>query len=359
MIGDSRIKKITFSDVHRIASGNWERIHRALGVSPASTNHLKHTPCPCCGGRDRFRVTDRYAETGGWICSQGGGETIGGDGFALLQHHGYSASESLAMVARECGIDTDAEIDREELERRRMISEAQAKKAAQIRHNEELKRRKSAIFRTRQYLLHGKPPRHHRYLDAKMLTNAHNALEYKGRLIITMTDINGEITGCQMIFGYREAWDNRLWDVGEKYILSGSQKKGSWHWLQSPPLAGQAIGVCEGWATGASLVEPEIGFDGAVAVAFDDNNMIAVTAILLSAYPDSSIIIFADDDNPKPQIRNGNLVMVSAGIAAAKSAQLLDPARVSIRLPQWAGAKPEWASDFNDLLVIERERDID
>ena len=80
--------ELKFSDIHNLASNNWERIHRALGVAPANTSHLKHTPCPCCGGRDRFRVTNRYAETGGWICSQGGGDTTGGDGFALLQHYG-------------------------------------------------------------------------------------------------------------------------------------------------------------------------------------------------------------------------------------------------------------------------------
>ena len=337
--------KLKFADIHHMATGNWERIHRALGVAPANTSHLKHTACPCCGGRDRFRVTNRYAETGGWICSQGGGDVTCGDGFALLQHKGYSAAESLRMVARECGVDVDTEIDPEELDRRRRISEAQAKKAAEIRRNEDLKRRKSAIYRTRQYLTDGTRPRHHPYLDAKMLENPHNTLEYKGRLIISMADINGEITGCQMIFGKPETWESRSWEMGEKYILSGSQKKGSWHWLQSPPQHGQTIGVCEGWATGASLVAPEIAFDGAVAVAFDAGNMIAVTSALLSVYPESRIVVFADDDR--------------AGITAAKSAQALDHSRVSIRLPEWGGKKPEWASDFNDWLVIEREKDID
>ena len=335
--------QITFQQVTALASGRWERIHRALGVAPANTSHLKHTPCPCCGGRDRFRVTNRYAETGGWICSQGGGDTTGGDGFALLQHYGYSAAEALKMVARECNVEIDAEIDQEELDRRRRIAEAQAKKAAEIREAEQASLRTAAINRVRYYLKVGTRPRHHPYLDSKMLASPHNTLDYKGRLIVTMHDASGELTGCQMIFGQAETWESRSWEMGGKYILSGSQKKGSWHWLQSPPQRGQPIAITEGWATGASLVEPEIGFNGAVAIAFDAGNIPTVCASLLTLYPSSRIVIYRDFDK--------------AGVNAANAAVALDPSRVSVMEPP-ANA-PAWATDWNDWMVFEREKYID
>lgn len=316
-----------------LAAGRWEQIHRALGVSLATTSHQKHTPCPGCGGKDRFRVTKPYHDTGGFICSQGG-ETTGGDGFALLQHvHGWTPGESLRAVARECGLDAEAaEIDYEELARRRRVAEAQAKKAAAIREAEQARQRQEAVYRVRHYLKVGTLPRHHPYLDAKMLENPHNLIEYKDQLIVTTHNGNGELTGCQKI-----AAD------GSKLFLTGQEKKGCWHWLQATPQRGQPIAVVEGWATGASLIEPEIGFGGVVAIAFDAGNIPTVTASLLTLYPSSRIVIYRDFDR--------------AGVNAANAAVALDPSRVSVMEPP-ANA-PAWATDWNDWLVFEREKDID
>ena len=326
--------QLTFTQITSLAAGRWEQIHRALGVSLSTTVKNKHIPCPGCGGRDRFHVTMLYHDTGGWICG-GGGDTTGGDGFALLQHvHGWTPGESLRAVARECGLDVEAaEIDYAELDRRRRIADAQAKKSAAIRAAEQARQRQEAVYRVRHYLKVGTRPRYHPYLDAKMLTNPHNLVEYKDQLIVTTHNGNGELTGCQKI-----AAD------GSKLFLTGQEKKGSWHWLQSPPQRGQPIAVVEGWATGASLVEPEIAFDGAVAIAFDAGNIPTVCASLLTLYPSSRIVIYRDFDK--------------AGINAANAAVALDPSRVSVVEPP-ADAPTWWATDWNDWLVWEREKDID
>lgn len=325
--------QLTFTQVATLAAGRWEQIHRALGVSLSTTSHQKHTPCPGCGGKDRFRVTKAYHDTGGFICG-GSGDTTGGDGFSLLQHvHGWTPGESLRAVARECGLDVEAaEIDYAELDRRRRIAEAQARRAAAIRAAEQARQRQEAVYRVRHYLRVGQRPLHHPYLDAKMLENPHNLIEYKNQLIVTTSNSNGELTGCQKI-----AAD------GSKLFLAGQEKKGCWHWLQSPPHRGQTIAVVEGWATGSSLVEPEIAFDGVVAIAFDAGNIPTVTAALLTLYPSSRIVIYRDFDK--------------AGINAANAAIALDPSRVTVMEPP-AGA-PTWATDWNDWLVFEREKDID
>ena len=325
--------QLTFTQVTAITAGRWEQIHRALGVALTTTSHQKHTPCPGCGGKDRFRVTKAYHDTGGYICG-GGGDTTGGDGFALLQHvHGWTPGESLRAVARECGLDVEAaEIDYAELDRRRRIAEAQAKKAAEIREAEQARQRTAAIHRVRHYLKVGTRPHHNLYLDAKMLENPHNLIEYKGQLVVTTHNSAGELTGCQKI-----AAD------GSKLFLPGQEKKGCWHWLQSPPQRGQPIAVVEGWATGASLVEPEIAFDGVVAIAFDAGNIPTVCASLLTLYPSSRIVIYRDFDK--------------AGITAANAAVALDPSRVSVMEPP--ADAPAWATDWNDWLVFEREKDID
>lgn len=325
--------QLTFSQITQLAAGRWEQIHRALGVSLATTSHQKHTPCPGCGGKDRFRVTKAYHDTGGFICG-GGGDTDGGDGFSLLRHvHGWTPGESLRAVARECGLDVEAaEIDYAELDRRRRVAEAQAKKAAAIREAEQVRQRQEAVYRVRHYIKVGTRPRYHPYLDTKMLENPHNLIEYKDRLIVTTHNSDGELTGCQKI-----AAD------GSKLFLPGQEKKGCWHWLQSPPQRGDTIAVVEGWATGASLAEPEIAFDGAVAIAFDAGNIPTVCASLLTLYPSSRIVIYRDFDK--------------AGINAANAAVTLDPSRVSLMEPP--ADAPTWATDWNDYLVWIREKDID
>lgn len=325
--------QLTFTQVTALAAGRWEQIHRSLGVALTTTSHQKHTPCPGCGGKDRFRVTKAYHDTGGYICG-GSGDTTGGDGFSMLQHvHGWTPGESLRAVARECGLDVEAaEIDYVELDRRRRIADAQARKAAEIREVEQARLRTAAGYRVRHYLNVGTRPRHHPYLDAKMLTLPHNLIEYKDQLIVTTHNSAGELTGCQKI-----AAD------GSKLFLPGQEKKGCWHWLQSPPARGQPIAVVEGWATGASTKEPEIGFDGAVAIAFDAGNIPTVCASLLTLYPSSRIVIYRDFDK--------------AGVNAANASVALDPSRVSVMEPP--ASAPLWATDWNDWMVFEREKDID
>ena len=60
-------------DVARIkdaARGRWLEILTALGGIPAEVLDGHHHPCPRCGGVDRFRAFDDFAETGGVFCNQ-------------------------------------------------------------------------------------------------------------------------------------------------------------------------------------------------------------------------------------------------------------------------------------------------
>ena len=57
--------------------GRWPGILTSLGVQ---VGEGKHTACPICGGKDRFRFDDKDGR-GTWICNQCGA----GDGFVLAQ----------------------------------------------------------------------------------------------------------------------------------------------------------------------------------------------------------------------------------------------------------------------------------
>lgn len=97
---------IPYDQIRAAAYGRWDSIHRALGINLSTTNHHKHTPCPACGGKDRFRVQADYADLGRWFCG-GGGDPEAGDGFSLLGHvHGWDTQQQFNAVAELLGIAT-------------------------------------------------------------------------------------------------------------------------------------------------------------------------------------------------------------------------------------------------------------
>lgn len=98
----SQIVNVSLStkEIKLLARGRWVAILGQLGYA-VSSNPNEHTSCPICGGIDRFRFDDQHGD-GSYICSQGDGQTISGDGFALLSDHaqmGYKAALSAVTGA--------------------------------------------------------------------------------------------------------------------------------------------------------------------------------------------------------------------------------------------------------------------
>lgn len=85
--------------VRQAAEGRWPEILLRLQAIDRRHQRGRHADCLGCGGKDRFRFDNRDGR-GTWICSQGGGEPLAGDGFDLIQHvHGCGFSEALRRVA--------------------------------------------------------------------------------------------------------------------------------------------------------------------------------------------------------------------------------------------------------------------
>ena len=94
---------VGFSEVSAAAKGQWKTLLPSLGVD-AHALHGKHCACPGCGGKDRFRFDDKEGN-GTFVCSQGGGELLAGDGFMLLEHvHGWTRAESFHAVRDALGM---------------------------------------------------------------------------------------------------------------------------------------------------------------------------------------------------------------------------------------------------------------
>jgi putative DNA primase/helicase len=84
-----------------LARNRWHNLLAHFGIDQKSLTG-KHSPCPVCGGRDRFRFDDQDGR-GTFFCSHCGS----GDGFALLGLvKGWAFKESAAEVERIAGMVT-------------------------------------------------------------------------------------------------------------------------------------------------------------------------------------------------------------------------------------------------------------
>lgn len=91
----------SFDTVKAKACGHWTGILEGFGISGLTG---RHQACPGCGGKDRFRYDDLGGD-GTFVCSQGTGELLAGDGFVLLEHvKGWDRARTLREVAKFLGM---------------------------------------------------------------------------------------------------------------------------------------------------------------------------------------------------------------------------------------------------------------
>lgn len=124
---------------------------------------------------------------------------------------------------------------------------------------------------------------------------------------------------------------------GRKYFLKGGRVAGAYHLIPGHRLLPDAIYLCEGWATGASIA---LMTGGWVACAFNAGNLLAAARNLKREYPDITLIIAGDDD--RKSLRN-------TGREAATAAA--DAMGCELIFPLWPSDAPLDLSDFNDLYI--------
>ena len=81
--------------VKELARGRWAQILSSLGLDQKFLS-ARHTSCPICGGKDRFRWDNRDG-TGSYFCNQCGS----GDGFMLAQKVTGKAFKDIAQAIRD------------------------------------------------------------------------------------------------------------------------------------------------------------------------------------------------------------------------------------------------------------------
>ena len=106
--GEFRMKTLAVDFIKDCTVGRWSEVIRALAPQLATTidRGRRHGPCDLCGGKDRCRCHNDFAETGGIFCNQCVG---GADGFAVLcwANSLDVYRESLEAIADYLGYGTD------------------------------------------------------------------------------------------------------------------------------------------------------------------------------------------------------------------------------------------------------------
>lgn len=179
----------------------------------------------------------------------------------------------------------------------------------------------------------------HPYLKKKQV-NAYAIKAHKSDLIIPLYDVEGKLWSLQRIF-----------PDGRKRFLTGGKKKGCFH-LIGTLENDKLFYVVEGYATGASI---HMATGLPVVIAFDAGNIEPVISELRAKYPDSLIIIAADNDQWK-EANTGKTKAEEAAIKHKCKVALPEFSQEILRLAEARGLpKP---TDWNDKHVLERIEEV-
>lgn len=273
--------KFQLDDVKAKAQGLWmDTIFPRFNIE---VRFKKKTPCPACGGRDRFWYDDKNGN-GDYFCQQ----CSAGDGFSLIQKvTGLSFPESIAEVAAIVGLDATSNItdaDREKWRKEREYREKEQRELEQ-KMRENIARKAVSTFRNvyqGDFSL---------YLKNKQVDKDPKIkITHDGNLLIPAYDEHGKIWNVQTIT-----------PDGQKLFIqeSGGRTGGCFFVIgevQPDLYDAYIICIAEGYATGMSI---HMATGHPVALSFVANNLPKVGAVLRQKYPNAVFVYCADDDSAK------------------------------------------------------------
>ncbi|MEA9393500.1 primase-helicase zinc-binding domain-containing protein [Acerihabitans sp. TG2] len=275
------------TDTMRSAQGYWPQLLPALGIKVALNG--QHSPCPLCGGKDRFRFDDK-AGKGSWICNQCGA----GDGLNLVEK---ALQLSPSQAARQV----------EEL-----IGDSAPAVTATLTEQDKTLARQNAVKQARQIIAAAIEQPRQTYLAVKgwpgveTLTLAQplrvGGIGYqRGDLVVPLTIAEGEVVNVQLINA-----------AGDKRTLPGGQVKEAFHCFAG--IDNKHLWLTEGYATGLTVHELT---GESVYVALSANNLPSLAALLKELYPDATLLIAADrDDNGTGQAKAEETAQAVNGVVA-------------------------------------------
>ncbi|HGA2725504.1 TPA: DUF927 domain-containing protein [Enterobacter hormaechei] len=301
------------------ARGRWPDVLSLMGIDvPASPR--AQVACPACGGKDRFRFDDDGR--GAHFCNSCGA----GDGLELVKKvNSCDATRAAQLVADALGMNIhtlhtisgkdNAQRQQEQAERRAALEQQQAQEQTA----------RSARFTSKLKALAVKAqPGESAYLAGKGLPGFTYPILPDGTLLLVLVNEYGEDAAAQTITA-----------KGEKRLLTGSAKKGSYHVI-NPTHSPEMVIIGEGLATVLSvhMMRP----DALAVVAIDAGNLQPIAQVMRRKYPQAQIVIAADNDHPEGDSETG---AINIGRESAEKAAIA--VNGSVALPPG-----DHKSDWND-----------
>ncbi|WXG15980.1 toprim domain-containing protein [Xenorhabdus griffiniae] len=287
--------------VKKSAMYHWENLLPACGIDIPAKG--KHGACSICGGTDRFHFIDDH-HNGNWHCRQCDAPNYG-DGLDLVaKTKGISILAAARIIANVLALPLPEPKPAKETIQIQPIAEKVAALMAQT--------------------VVGKPP----YLTAKGLYCSNQRLLKDGSLLLPLRTLDKKITGAQIIK-----------PDGTKKLLSGSQKKSAFIALSEMEEHPGTVIITEGYATALTISQLH---QGTILAAIDAGNLLSVAQSVREHWPDTKIIIAADNDwhLPDELDKNGKPKKNVGKIAAEKTAKIING---------WVTLPPtEYKADWDD-----------
>ncbi|WP_211284327.1 toprim domain-containing protein, partial [Xenorhabdus stockiae] len=263
---------------------SWQNLLPACGIEIPAKG--KHGACPVCGGTNRFHFIDDHHH-GNWHCRQCDAPNYG-DGLDLVaKTKGISITEAAKIIAGSLALPLpEPKPAKENLYPTQPIAE-------------------SAEVLMKQTVA-GQSP----YLIAKGLHCPNQQLLPDNSVVLALTTLDKKITGAQIIK-----------PNGEKKLLSGSQKKGAFIAVSALEAHFNTVIITEGYATALTVSQL---YKGTVLAALDAGNLLSVAKAIQERWPDTKIILAADNDwhhpgeldkNGKPKVNIGKISAEKAALA--------------------------------------------
>lgn len=241
-------------EVKRNAVNHWGSVLSACGVDVPERG--KHGACPACGGTDRFHFIDDH-HNGNWFCRQ-----------CDMPNHG----DGLDLIAKVKGISV--------LDAAKEVSQVLSLPLPEPVRREAPKSAAQPIAEKVSKLVAQTTTGQSAYLTAKGHTCPVRLLE-DGSLLLVIRS-GDDVTGAQIIR-----------PDGEKRLIAGTRKKGSFIPVSELPEAADTVLIAEGYATALTVAQLH---DGLVLAAIDEGNLLPVAEWVAGRYPEAKIIIAADND---------------------------------------------------------------
>ncbi|HBR3232775.1 primase-helicase zinc-binding domain-containing protein [Klebsiella pneumoniae] len=267
-------------EVTSAAAGRWPYVLAGLSIDVPDSSR-RHSPCPACGGKDRFRFDDNGR--GSFICNQCGA----GDGLDLIKWvNNCDTTEAAQLAADVLGIDyraAESAPDAASQRQRQLAADRQQREQErQKQAAEDAEHRRATFARLYTGMRLRSIQGESEYLQSKGLTGFKYPLMPDGSLLLELVDESGAVAAAQTITPH-----------GEKRLLTGSAKRGAYHAVNAPESP-QSVLIAEGLATALSvhLMRP----DALAVAAIDAGNLLPVAEVMRRKYPLAQIVIAADND---------------------------------------------------------------